>query len=49
MVVGGIRNYRAVIGMKRINLDIDLPADLAIEIDLTSKTQVRDYQAIASA
>lgn len=41
-----IRNYMAVVGMQRIVLDIDPPPDLAIEVDLTSKTQVSAYEAI---
>jgi Uma2 family endonuclease len=41
-----IRNYRVAIGMKRVDLNIDPPPDLAIEVDLTSKTQVSAYEAI---
>lgn len=41
-----IRNYRSVIGIKRIDLSIDPPPDLAIEIDLTSPTQISAYSAI---
>lgn len=41
-----IRNYRAAVGMDRVNLDIDPPPDLALEVDLTSKTQVSAYEAI---
>jgi len=41
-----IRNYRAAVGMKRVDLEIDPPPDLAIEVDLTSKTLVSAYEAI---
>jgi Uma2 family endonuclease len=41
-----IHNYRSTIGMKRINLDTDPPPDLAIEVDLTSKTQISAYESI---
>ncbi|HAN45058.1 MAG TPA: hypothetical protein DCQ32_00690 [Cyanobacteria bacterium UBA8156] len=41
-----IRNYRAAVGMKRVDLTQDPPPDLAIEVDLTSKTQIRAYEAI---
>ncbi|MEI6331697.1 MAG: Uma2 family endonuclease [Pseudanabaena sp.] len=44
-----IQNYRAVTGMKRINLDIDPVPDLAIEVDLTSQTQVSAYEAFGVA
>jgi Uma2 family endonuclease len=41
-----IQNYRAVIGKDRINLAIDPPPDLAIESDVTSKTELDAYIAI---
>ncbi|MFM7886958.1 MAG: Uma2 family endonuclease [Pseudanabaena sp.] len=41
-----IQNYQAVTGMKRIDLDIDPVPDLAIEVDLTSQTQVSAYEAL---
>jgi Uma2 family endonuclease len=44
-----IQNYRAVTGMKRIDLDIDPVPDLAIEVDLTSQTQVSAYEALGVA
>jgi Uma2 family endonuclease len=44
-----IQNYRAVTGMKRINLDVDPVPDLAIEVDLTSQTQVSAYEALGVA
>ena len=42
-----IKNYRAMIGKKRLNLDVDPVPDLAIEIDLTSITQLSAYEALA--
>jgi len=44
-----IQNYQAVIGMKRIDLDVDPVPDLAIEVDLTSQTQVSAYEALGVA
>lgn len=44
-----IQNYRAVIGMKRIDLEVDPVPDLAIEIDLTSQTQMSAYEALGIA
>jgi Uma2 family endonuclease len=44
-----IQNYRAVIGMKRIDLDVDPSPDLAIEVDLTSQTQMSAYEALGVA
>jgi Uma2 family endonuclease len=44
-----IQNYRAVIGMKRIDLAVDPVPDLAIEVDLTSQTQVSAYEALGVA
>jgi Uma2 family endonuclease len=41
-----IQNYRLMIGKGRIDLNIDPPPDLAIEIDLTSKTKISAYQAL---
>ncbi len=41
-----IENYKAVIGKNRINLDIYPPPDLALEIDLTSKTELDAYEAL---
>jgi Uma2 family endonuclease len=35
-----------MMGKRRINLAIDPPPDLAIEIDVTSKTQLDAYQAL---
>ena len=41
-----IQNQAAVIGKNRINLIVDPPPDLAIEIDLTSRTQLDNYQIL---
>jgi Uma2 family endonuclease len=41
-----IKNCQAIIGKKRLNLEIDPPPDLAIEIDLTSATQLSAYEAL---
>ncbi|MBD1844048.1 Uma2 family endonuclease [Cyanobacteria bacterium FACHB-63] len=41
-----IQNYQAVIGKNRIDLAIDPPPDLAIETDVTSKTELSAYQAL---
>ncbi|MEH2464943.1 Uma2 family endonuclease [Nostoc sp.] len=38
-----IENCRAVVGKKRINWESDPPPDLAIEIDVTSYTNINDY------
>ena len=44
-----IQNYQAVTGMNRIDLDVDSVPDLAIEVDLTSQTQVSTYAALGIA
>ncbi|MEA5504360.1 Uma2 family endonuclease [Halotia wernerae UHCC 0503] len=41
-----IQNYRLMIGKDRIDLTVDPPPDLAIEIDVTSKTQISAYEAL---
>jgi Uma2 family endonuclease len=41
-----IQNYQAVIGKNRIDLSVDPPPDLAIEIDHTSKTSLDAYEAL---
>jgi Uma2 family endonuclease len=41
-----IQNQAAVIGKNRIDLNIDPPPDLAIEIDITSRTQFENYQIL---
>ncbi|MEH1888334.1 MAG: Uma2 family endonuclease [Nostoc sp.] len=38
-----IENWRAVVGKKRIDWESDPPPDLAIEIDVTSYTDINDY------
>ena len=42
-----IQNYQAVIGKQRIDLNIDPPPDLALETDVTSKTEIDAYEALA--
>ncbi|HAG83160.1 MAG TPA: hypothetical protein DCL61_18955 [Cyanobacteria bacterium UBA12227] len=41
-----IKNYQAVIGKNRIDLTVDPPPDLAIEIDITSRTKFENYQRL---
>lgn len=41
-----IQNYQAVIGKNRIDLSVDPPPDLALEIDVTSKTELDAYAAL---
>lgn len=41
-----IQNHALMIGRTRIDLSVDPPPDLAIEIDLTSKTQLSAYEAL---
>lgn len=41
-----IENYRSVIGKNRIDLTVAPPPDLAIEIDITSRTQFENYQLL---
>ncbi|BAZ31606.1 hypothetical protein NIES4074_40790 [Cylindrospermum sp. NIES-4074] len=41
-----IQNQAAVIGKNRIDLNIDPPPDLAIEIDITSRTEFENYQLL---
>ncbi|WP_445176157.1 Uma2 family endonuclease [Microcoleus sp.] len=41
-----IQNHALMIGKKRIDLTVDPPPDLAIEVDLTSKTQLDAYEAL---
>jgi Uma2 family endonuclease len=38
-----IENWRAVVGKKRIDWENDPPPDLAIEVDVTSYTDINDY------
>jgi Uma2 family endonuclease len=41
-----IQNYQAVIGKERLDLSIDPPPDLAIETDVTSKTEIDAYKGL---
>ncbi len=41
-----VQNYRAMIGKRRLDLTVDPPPDLAIEVDVTSKTQLSAYAAL---
>lgn len=41
-----IQNYQAVIGKDRLDLSVDPPPDLAIETDVTSKTERNAYEAL---
>ncbi|PSF37112.1 hypothetical protein C7H19_11785 [Aphanothece hegewaldii CCALA 016] len=41
-----IDNRQAILGKEKIDLSIDPPPDLALEVDLTSTTKAKDYQAI---
>jgi Uma2 family endonuclease len=38
-----IQNHQAVIGKDRLDLTVDPPPDLAIEIDITNRTQLDNY------
>ncbi|MFH7029750.1 MAG: Uma2 family endonuclease [Heteroscytonema crispum UTEX LB 1556] len=41
-----IQNQAAVIGKNRIDLTVDPPPDLAIEIDITSRTRFDNYEVL---
>jgi len=41
-----IQNQALVIGKERLDLKIDPPPDLVIEVDVTSKTQLSAYEAL---
>jgi Uma2 family endonuclease len=41
-----IQNEAAIRGKKRIDLSVDLPPDLAIEVDITSRTKFNNYEAL---
>lgn len=41
-----IQNYKAVIGKDRLDLTVDPPPDLALETDVTSKTELDAYTAL---
>lgn len=38
-----IENYQAILGKRKLDLNVDPPPDLAIEIDVTSFTSIEDY------
>ena len=42
-----IDNYQAILGKRKLDLNIDPPPDLAIEIDVTSFTRIEDYISLA--
>jgi len=44
-----IQNYRLMIGKRRLDLTVDPPPDLAIEVDVTSQTQLSAYEALGVA
>jgi Uma2 family endonuclease len=44
-----IHNHRLMIGKDRVDLSIDPPPDLAIEVDVTSKTQMDAYLKLGVA
>jgi Uma2 family endonuclease len=41
-----IQNHARMIGRRRIDLTVDPPPDLAIEVDVTSKTQLYAYETL---
>ncbi len=41
-----IDNYQAILGKRKLDMSIDPPPDLAIEIDVTSFTNIEDYIAL---
>jgi Uma2 family endonuclease len=41
-----IQNHRAMIGKNRLDLSVEPPPDLAIEVDVTSKTQMDAYVSL---
>ena len=42
-----IQNFRSILGKRKIDLSVDPPPDLAIEIDVTSFTHIEDYIPLA--
>jgi Uma2 family endonuclease len=44
-----IAHYQQVLGKRRIDLAVDPPPDLAIEIEITSKTQLSAYRGLGVA
>jgi Uma2 family endonuclease len=43
-----VQRREQILGKERIDLEIDPPPDLVIEVDLTSMTKVEDYEAIGA-
>lgn len=41
-----IENHAVMLGKRRLDLTVDPPLDLAIEVDVTSKTGLEAYQAL---
>ncbi|WP_413161660.1 Uma2 family endonuclease [Capilliphycus salinus ALCB114379] len=41
-----IQNHQAVIGKNRIDLTVDPPPDIAVEIDITSRTKFENYRLL---
>lgn len=41
-----IQNEAVVRGKKQIDLTLDPPPDLVIEIDISSRTQLKNYEAL---
>jgi len=41
-----IRQYKSVLGKARLDMSVDPPPELAIEIDVTSKTQLEAYAGL---
>lgn len=41
-----IQNHAVMIGRDRIDLTVDPPPDVALEVDVTSKTQLHAYEAL---
>lgn len=41
-----IQNARLMIGMRTLDLSVDPPPDLAIEVDVTSRTEISAYTAL---
>ncbi|MEB3335836.1 MAG: Uma2 family endonuclease [Leptolyngbyaceae bacterium] len=44
-----IQNHSQMVGKRRVDLTVDPPPDLAIEIDVTSMTQLAAYEALKVA
>lgn len=42
-----IDNFQAILGKRKLDMSIDPPPDLAIEIDVTSFTRIEDYIPLA--